>query len=169
MKDYKVGIYGSYNVMQAVKGKVDYYWKTYAWSRGHVADFIHMHQFENDVKVAGVAIDRNDIKKEPGHWGDVKVVVPEETKVGSEIVTKPSAPSKCKKNSDGIYTVVSGDTLSEIANDFNVTVKDLASWNNIENANLIKAGQKLKFSVDKKKLLPNQPQAQLRKLLRHIR
>lgn len=150
LKDYKVGIYGSYNVMQAVKGKVDYYWKTYAWSRGHVADFIHMHQFENDVKVAGVAIDRNDIKKEPGHWGDVKVVVPEETKVGSEIVTKPSAPSKCKKNSDGIYTVVSGDTLSEIANDFNVTVKDLASWNNIENANLIKAGQKLKFSVDKK-------------------
>lgn len=43
LKDYKVGVYGSYNVMQVVKGNVDYYWQTYAWSRGHVADFIHMH------------------------------------------------------------------------------------------------------------------------------
>lgn len=150
LSDYKVGVYGSYNVMQAVKEKVDYYWQTYAWSRGHVADFIHMHRFENDVKVAGVAIDRNDIKKEPGHGGDVKVVTPEETKVGSEIVTKPSALSKRKKNSDGTYTVISGDTLSEIAADFNVSTKDLASWNKIENINLISAGQKLKFSADKK-------------------
>ncbi|MCM3364546.1 MULTISPECIES: hypothetical protein [Niallia] len=59
-------------------------------------------------------IDRNDIKKEPGHWLDVKVVAPEETKVGSEIVTKPSTPSKRKKNSDGTYTVVIGELFRRL-------------------------------------------------------
>ncbi|WP_353964066.1 MULTISPECIES: LysM domain-containing protein [Niallia] len=32
-----------------------------------------------------------------------------------------------------------------------MSVKVLANWNNIENANLIRAGQKLKFSSDKKR------------------
>lgn len=66
---YKLGIYGSYTVMLAVKGLADFYWQTYAWSYGKVADFIHMHQYENNIKVAGVLIDRNDIRKNPGDWG----------------------------------------------------------------------------------------------------
>ncbi len=65
---YKLGIYGSYAVMLAVKGKAAYYWQTYAWSNGKVADFIHMHQYENNINVAGILIDRNDVRKNPGHW-----------------------------------------------------------------------------------------------------
>jgi hypothetical protein len=67
--DYKVGLYGSYAVMMAVKGCVDYYWQTYAWSKGKVADHIHIHQYQNGVTVSGVQLDRNDIKMDPGAWG----------------------------------------------------------------------------------------------------
>jgi hypothetical protein len=68
--DYKVGLYGSYAVMMAVKGKVDYYWQTYAWSKGQVADHIHMHQYQNGVNVCGVQLDRNDIRQSPGAWNE---------------------------------------------------------------------------------------------------
>lgn len=72
--DYKIGLYGSYAVMQAVKGVVDYYWQTYAWSKGKVADFIHMHQYQNGVTVSGVQLDRDEIKSEPGAWGNQSIV-----------------------------------------------------------------------------------------------
>ncbi|MBX7098740.1 MAG: LysM peptidoglycan-binding domain-containing protein [Myxococcaceae bacterium] len=41
------------------------------------------------------------------------------------------------------YTVRAGDTLSGIATKYNTSVKKLAEANNIENANLIKVGQRL--------------------------
>lgn len=43
------------------------------------------------------------------------------------------------------YTVKKGDTLSEIANKYNTTVKELADLNNIRNPNIIKIGQVLKI------------------------
>lgn len=71
--DYKVGLYGSYAVMQAVKGQVDYYWQTCAWSNHLVADFVHMYQQQGSPTIAGVQIDKNDIKMDPGAWGQQKV------------------------------------------------------------------------------------------------
>ena len=47
-------------------------------------------------------------------------------------------------NSQVYYTVVKGDTLSEIAERYGTTVNQLASWNNISNVNLIVVGQKLR-------------------------
>lgn len=44
-----------------------------------------------------------------------------------------------------IYTVKSGDTLSEIAQQFGTTVNKIASDNGIKNVNLITIGQKLKI------------------------
>ncbi|PKG23139.1 glycoside hydrolase domain-containing protein [Niallia nealsonii] len=72
LQDYKVGVYGSSRVMQALKEQVDYYWQTYAWSRGEVCDFIHMYQYENNVYAAGINVDRNEIKKAPGDWGELR-------------------------------------------------------------------------------------------------
>lgn len=43
----------------------------------------------------------------------------------------------------GYYTVKSGDTLSRIAGNFNTTVKQLASLNDIQNINRIYVGQRL--------------------------
>lgn len=42
------------------------------------------------------------------------------------------------------YTIKSGDTLSEIAQKYGTTVKQLQSWNKIKNANVIYAGQKIR-------------------------
>ena len=46
-------------------------------------------------------------------------------------------------NANKTYTVVSGDTLSAIASKYNTTVDSLVRKNNIENPNLIYAGQVL--------------------------
>lgn len=80
IKGYKVGVYGSFYVMNEVKAKepVDYYWQTYAWSYRKIADHIHMRQYHNGVKVAGVILDRNEFYKSPGAWNET-----------SEWTTKP--------------------------------------------------------------------------------
>ncbi|MEK5382488.1 glycoside hydrolase domain-containing protein [Niallia sp. FSL W8-0635] len=69
LPSYKVGIYGSYAVMYAMENYADYFWQTYAWSRGEVAPFIHMYQHENNIIIEGVNIDRNRVMQSPGHWG----------------------------------------------------------------------------------------------------
>ncbi|PKG23954.1 glycoside hydrolase domain-containing protein [Niallia nealsonii] len=118
LSGYKLGVYGSYNTITAVKGLADYYWQTYAWSGGKVADFIHMHQFKNDVLAGGIKIDHNDVKKVPGHWTEEKAVsapktaVKATTKVSTYDVVKTvnayvnAADAKAKKSKKG--TVAKG-------------------------------------------------------------
>ncbi|MGP7817651.1 glycoside hydrolase domain-containing protein [Niallia sp. 01092] len=136
LKDYKLGIYGSYTVMHAVKDVADYYWQTYAWSRGQVADFIHMHQYENDVEVNGVTIDRNDIKKSPGHWETAKAVAAVKEGVKSNIVKTNSyhivttvnaymnaADAKAKQNKKGTVPIGDYYIFNESQGMINVTQK----------------------------------------------
>jgi peptidoglycan hydrolase-like protein with peptidoglycan-binding domain len=140
LKNYKVGLYGSYLVMNAVKGKVDYYWQTYAWSKGQVADHIHMHQYQNGVTVAGVSLDRNDIKKDPGAWSTQTVVSAVHEAAPQKTASAPvSVPT--------IYTVKSGDTLSKIAAHFGITVGEIVKLNGIKNPNLIRVGEVLKLKA----------------------
>lgn len=114
-------------------------------------------QYTSKGKVGGVNgdVDLNALNGDKTlEWfiGNAGVSEPVETKVEAEIVTKPApkpAPKR-KKNSDGTYTVKSGDTLGEIAADFGVSIANLVAWNNIANKNVITAGQKLRFSAPKK-------------------
>lgn len=50
---------------------------------------------------------------------------------------------------DIIYIVKDGDTLSGIAKKYNTTYKILAEYNNIENPNLIRAGQEIRIPAAK--------------------
>lgn len=65
------------------------------------------------------------------------------------------------------YKVTSGDTLSRIASEHNVTVDQLVKWNNIENKNLIHVGQLLtigsavKVVSDKKETTQKKEQPKL--------
>ncbi|WP_211263382.1 phage tail tip lysozyme [Priestia koreensis] len=63
-------------------------------------------------------------------------------------VLKVKAPTSGGGDSTvSTYTVKSGDTLSEIAVKFGVTVSQLQSWNNISNADTIQVGQVLKVKA----------------------
>lgn len=69
-------------------------------------------------------------------------------KTGQVLVLKPqNNGSNNDNNSDQTqqksYTVKSGDTLSEIAEKFNVSQSQLLSWNHLTNADKIQVGQKL--------------------------
>jgi LysM repeat protein len=53
------------------------------------------------------------------------------------IVTKSDSPQPTH------YTVVRGDTLSEIAERFGTTVEQLVKWNHIQDPDVIRVGQRL--------------------------
>lgn len=55
---------------------------------------------------------------------------------------RPAAPP----TGPSYYTVVSGDTLSAIANRYGTTVTQLQAWNQIKNPNLIDVGQRLRVT-----------------------
>jgi lipoprotein NlpD len=55
------------------------------------------------------------------------------------------------------YTVKRGDTLHQIALDSGLDYRELAAWNNIENANVIRVGQVLRLAAPGKEGDPNAP------------
>ncbi|REJ12310.1 MAG: hypothetical protein C6W58_16910 [Bacillaceae bacterium] len=70
-------------------------------------------------------------------------------KVGNKKPTKPEAAAK--KEEHQVYTVKKGDTLSEIAQKYGMTVNELVKLNNIKNPNLIITGQVLKVPAKTEK------------------
>ena len=58
-----------------------------------------------------------------------------------KIVNKKVQPQKQKEI---YYIIKKGDTLSSIAKMFSTNVKQLQAWNNIKDANKIKAGVKIR-------------------------
>lgn len=132
-KSYKVGVYGSYSVLQTLfrYHAVDFYWQTTSWSRGNVADFIHILQYQHNTTLAGIQVDYNEFSNSAGSW--------------SRIVSPAGPPQPAITT----YTVQPGDTLSGIAARFNTTVDELVKINKIENPNIIYAGQILRLSIKK--------------------
>lgn len=66
---------------------------------------------------------------------------------GTEVITAPSAKPT---NTQVVYTIKSGDTLSEIAKKYGTTADTVARTNGISNPNLIRVGQKLTISTNVK-------------------
>lgn len=89
----------------------------------------------------------------PGDWmfarmGDLASQVT--AKLGGVVtpVTPTPTPTPTltpSTNSDVVYTVKSGDTLSGIAAKYGTTYQKLASYNGISNPNVIRVGQKIKI------------------------
>jgi lipoprotein NlpD len=59
--------------------------------------------------------------------------------------TAMSTASAAAPESAALYTVKKGDTLYGIALDHGLDYKDVAAWNNLGNANVIKVGQQLRL------------------------
>lgn len=102
-------------------------------------------------KVAGMTVDQNyayydypAIMRQKGLNGfsaDGSVQPQEPTQPSNPA----SAPQPSTSNSDSVYTVVAGDTLSGIASRYGTTYQKLAAYNNISNPNLIYVGQQIKI------------------------
>lgn len=70
MPGYEAGVYGSYSVVEemARRQACRHFWQTYAWSRGKRSDHANVFQYQNDVRVAGVALDLNHSYGGEGWW-----------------------------------------------------------------------------------------------------
>jgi N-acetylmuramoyl-L-alanine amidase len=64
---------------------------------------------------------------------------------GQVLKLKGKATTASTAKKDVIYTVKSGDTLSEIARKYGTTISELAKINGIANPNKIYTGQKIKI------------------------
>lgn len=73
--------------------------------------------------------------------------------VGKTLVIWKTPKATSRIASQGVirkvgYTVRSGDSLSRIANRFNVSVNNIVAWNGLERNNILKPGQRLTLHVD---------------------
>lgn len=81
-----------------------------------------------------------------GKWGNGADRKKRLTDAGYDYDAVQNAVNKklAEKEKPVYYTVKKGDTLSAIAKKYGTTVAQLTKWNNVKNANLIYAGQKLR-------------------------
>lgn len=68
-------------------------------------------------------------------------------KAKKRVQTKPKSQAKAKEGepNDQQYTVQSGDSLTSIAEKFNLTINDLAQLNQLDPNGQVSAGQKLRI------------------------
>ena len=94
-------------------------------------------QYTNMGNISGINgnVDRNRFTKD--------IFINEDINSG-EIIPEVQEP----ENNYKTITILRGDTLSQIAREYGVTVNELARINNIQNINLIYAGSKLKVPVN---------------------
>ena len=79
-----------------------------------------------------------------------------DVKVEQDVVTDKDKDEPVKKDEETVYVVKLGDTLGKIAAQYNVTVAELAKFNEIANPNLILVGQKIRIPGTKKSDLVDQ-------------
>ena len=136
-RSYQVGVYGSYSVLKTLfqHQAVDYFWQTTSWSRGNVANFIDILQYQHNTTLSGIQVDYDYFSSSAGSWNR-EISQPSSNK---DLFPKPAVSTMT-------YTVQPGDTLSKIAVRWGTTVRELVKLNNIENPDLIFAGQILRVS-----------------------
>ncbi len=103
------------------------------------------HSVKSGESLWNIARDNNISYRDLAKWNGM---APKDSlKIGQKLVIWKSS------NAGAIirpvfYTIRSGDSLSEIASKFKVSVSDIMKWNNIERGSLIRPGKKLKLYVD---------------------
>ena len=86
----------------------------------------------------------NNIKNPNLIYAGTTLLVPTGNNISNE---EPSNDESNKNNSENyfIYTVKKGDTISQIAINFNTSIYEIVNLNNIKNPNLIYIGQNIKI------------------------
>jgi LysM repeat protein len=142
LQTYKVGVYGKFEtiVLLQTKKLADYFWQTYAWSNGQRAKNLHLFQYKNDTTAFGLSFGIDLVNIENVECGSCVV------KPSVNVTPVKTKPIPAVRNPVTTYKVVSGDTLSEIADRFKTTVKNLQSLNHLVNPDKLTIGQVLKIT-----------------------
>jgi|GEM_PF-882418 len=89
-------------------------------------------------------LEANDIADASRIFPDQKLIIPGYSLPKPEPEPEAELPPPPIEDSEHfIYTIASGDTLSAISKRYGITLRELIEANNIEDPNLIRAGQKL--------------------------
>lgn len=86
---YKVGVYGSYTAIEGLANMnaADFYWQTYAWSKGKESPKAHLYQYKNDTMVENVNVDLNYAYTTEIYWDYSKpVYVDTDSPVDSQLI-----------------------------------------------------------------------------------
>jgi hypothetical protein len=78
--DYKIGVYGPYHVLAALsesQAPPDFYYQTYAWSNGRLFPKANLYQYENDVNLFGLEVDKDALFSAIGAWPEVTIQRPQ--------------------------------------------------------------------------------------------
>lgn len=104
---FKVGSYGEFDVIEQIHahGLAQYYFQTYAWSKGEKSKFTSIYQYKNGQQIAGIGVDLDEIDQtDVGAWGADQQ--PKEDPKPVQQVDKPTA--------SGTYAIKSGDTFWDL-------------------------------------------------------
>jgi peptidoglycan hydrolase-like protein with peptidoglycan-binding domain len=77
--DYRIGAYGPYRVLVALAESAappDFYYQTYAWSSGRLFHQANLYQYQNDVHLHGLDVDKDALFTRIGAWPEVDVERP---------------------------------------------------------------------------------------------
>jgi LysM repeat protein len=136
----RIGCYGGFWVVKRVweAGKASFLWQTLAWSGGQLYPAAHLYQNGETAFSGGADVD--EVLGAYGEW-------PAQGNAPQPPVPAPTPPTQPPTPSAWfLYRVVSGDTLSAIAQKFHTSVNVIAETNHIANVNLIQVGQVLRIS-----------------------
>jgi len=88
-------------------------------------------------------VDIDDLRE----WNDLKkdVIVPGQVLIVSKPSTSKEKKTTTKEEKKKTYKVKKGDTLASISEEFDVSIKDLKNWNDLESDGTIYIGQVLKL------------------------
>lgn len=113
--NFLTGVYGSASVVQAVRsaGACSGFWQTYAWSKGVKVPGIHIYQYENNVTVNGVNIDRDESYGGEGWWNTLATLPEEPEEEEEEIMMSAEDANKIIRFLSAGWFVVQGNTAAE--------------------------------------------------------
>ncbi|HEX8096089.1 LysM peptidoglycan-binding domain-containing protein [Jatrophihabitans sp.] len=139
---YDVGVYSGYHVVKRILDRklAKYGWQTLAWSNGFRDPRIVLYQdgsywfgksADEDLAAAYIDAWKQQVKGPPGPAGFA----------GAKVSPEPTPPQPIRPCR--VWTVCKGETLSQIAGRFGVSVDQLVCLNHISNRDLILPGQVL--------------------------
>jgi membrane-bound lytic murein transglycosylase D len=106
-----------------------------------------VHTIASGDTLSAIALIHKVSVKDLAQWNNISAN--STLNIGTQLVVySPSQVSDTYKTRTITYSVRNGDSLSRIANKFNVTIGDIVRWNDISKQKYLQPGQRLRLIID---------------------